>query len=77
MHIYNFCCNFVVDFEQNTTMSVPSNPAILVSFINMKLRDEYPSLEALCEDLELNIDELCRTLRDAGYEYSEEHKRFW
>lgn len=50
---------------------------MLVSFINMKLRDEYTSLEELCEDLGLNIDELCQNLRLAGYEYSCETKRFW
>ena len=50
---------------------------ILVSFVNMKLRDEYESLEQLCEDLGLTPEELCQNLRNAGYEYSPEAKRFW
>ena len=58
-------------------MNIPTNPDMLVSFINMKLRDEYESLESLCEDLDINIDELIQNLRNAGYEYSREHKRFW
>ena len=58
-------------------MNLPSHPDMLVSFINMKLRDEFSSLEELCDDMDLNIDELCQNLRNAGYEYSPEAKRFW
>ena len=58
-------------------MNIPTNPDMLVSFINMKLRDEYESLEALCEETGINIDELIQNLHHAGYEYSREHKRFW
>ena len=31
-------------------MKLPEDPMMLYSFINMKLRDFYPSLDALCED---------------------------
>lgn len=58
-------------------MTLPANPDMLVSFVNMKLRNEYTSLEAMCEDLSLNPDELIQRLRNAGYEYSQEAKRFW
>ncbi len=67
-------CNFAENFKN---MTLPNNPDMLVSFVNMKLRDEYASLEAMCEDLDLNPDELCQNLRNAGYEYSPEAKRFW
>ena len=30
-------------------MQLPKDPVILLSFINMKLRDYYPSLAALCD----------------------------
>ena len=33
-------------------MRLPEDPVMLYSFINMKLRDFYPSLDALCEDME-------------------------
>ena len=33
---------------------LPSDPMILYSYVNQKLRDDYPSLDALCEDLELD-----------------------
>lgn len=55
----------------------PKDPVMLMSMINMKLRDEYPSLDALCDDLQANRDELERQLASAGFEYSPEHNRFW
>ncbi len=57
-------------------MNIPSDPAILLSFINMKLRDFYPSLDALCDDLELNADEIKNKLSMIGYEYKEERNQF-
>jgi len=33
---------------------IPKDPVMLLSFINLKLRDYYPSLEQLCEDLEVD-----------------------
>ena len=33
-------------------MELPKDPMMLFSFINMKLRDYYPSLDALCADRE-------------------------
>ena len=57
------------------TMQIPSDGAMLVSFLNMKLRDEYPSLDDLCEDLELDRREIEARLAAAGYEYDEAHNR--
>ena len=41
-----------------TMGNIPQDPMMLMSFINMKLRDFYPSLDALCEDLEISREEL-------------------
>lgn len=57
--------------------NIPQDPMMLMSFINMKLRDFYPSLDALCEDLEISREELEERLGKAGFEYSEENRRFW
>ena len=57
--------------------NLPKNPLILLSYINLKLRDHYSSLDALCDDLDIDKDELVKTLREAGFEYSEEQNRFW
>ncbi|MCR4960749.1 MAG: DUF4250 domain-containing protein [Lachnospiraceae bacterium] len=51
---------------------LPQDPAILVSFINLKLRDQYPSLMALCDDLDEDEAELLKTLSKAGYRYDPE-----
>jgi len=60
-----------------TMGNIPQDPMMLISFINMKLRDFYPSLDALCEDLEISREELEERLGKAGFEYSEENRRFW
>ena len=31
---------------------LPKDPVMLLSAVNMKLRDEYASLDALCDDLD-------------------------
>ena len=56
---------------------LPNDPVMLLSVINMKLRDEYSSLDALCEDLDVNREVLETTLGSLGYEYSPEHNKFW
>lgn len=57
--------------------SLPKDPFMLFSFINMKLRDEYDSLDALCEDMDINKEVLVTTLGALGFEYSPEHNKFW
>lgn len=55
---------------------LPNDPVILLSVINTKLRDNYESLVLLCDDLEVNENELVEKLRNIGYEYSEELNKF-
>lgn len=55
---------------------IPNDPAILLSFINTKLRDFYKSLDELCEDLELDREETENKLRTIGYEYNMERNQF-
>lgn len=57
-------------------MNLPKDPIMLFSTINMKLRDFYPSLDKLCEDLQIDKNELVETLRKAGFEYNTEYNRF-
>ena len=56
---------------------IPQDPMMLFSFINMKLRDQYPSLDALCEDMVIDKENLLATLASVGFEYSEENNKFW
>lgn len=56
---------------------LPENPAMLLSFINTKLRDIYPSLDALCDDMHISRPDLERRLAEDGFEYSPEFNKFW
>ena len=58
-------------------MSLPSDPMILFSVVNTKLRDEYPSLEALCDDLQVDRQQLESRLSQAGFEYNPAQNKFW
>ncbi|MCD7881991.1 MAG: DUF4250 domain-containing protein [Clostridiales bacterium] len=55
---------------------LPQDPVILLSYVNTKLRDQYPSLDALCDDLETDRAQLEETLRAINYEYSPERNQF-
>jgi len=57
-------------------ITIPQDPAMLLSFLNLKLRDYYASLDALCEDLGLDKAALTEKLRMIDYEYSPEHNQF-
>lgn len=58
-------------------MNIPQDPMMLFSFVNVKLRDEYSSLEDLCDDLDINQEELLTKLKSVGFEYDPEHNRFF
>ena len=55
---------------------LPSDPFMLMSVLNTKLRDEYDSLEALCDDLELDEAELIGRLHEAGFDYDPARNQF-
>ena len=55
---------------------IPNDPMILLSYINTKLRDFYPDLDALCDDLEIDRSALVEKLKTIDYEYSKELNRF-
>ncbi len=42
---------------------------MLLSYINMKLRDEYKSLDALCDDLNVSKEEIIARLKSVDFEY--------
>ena len=55
---------------------LPQDPMILLSYVNTKLRDEYSSLDALCDGLDADKEELLRKLEAVNYTYSAEQNRF-
>ncbi|MBQ4266181.1 MAG: DUF4250 domain-containing protein [Clostridia bacterium] len=55
---------------------LPNDPIMLLSAVNMKLRDAYSSLDALCEDMDVSKEEIVKRLSEVGYEYDPETNRF-
>ena len=56
---------------------LPNDPAILVSSINMLLRDEeYDTLESLCNAFSRDPQEIKDYLLAEGYVWSEQQKQF-
>lgn len=53
---------------------MPTEITILVSFINMKLRDEYDSLEELCAAYDTAPCDILTKLKAAGYKYDSENR---
>ena len=57
-------------------MELPKDPMMLLSFVNMKLRDFYPSLKAFCEDAGVSEAEIRERLAAIDYEYDEAANKF-
>ena len=57
-------------------MTIPNDPAILLSFVNTKLRDFYADFDEMCQDLELDGGEIERKLAAIGYTYRKERNQF-
>lgn len=57
-------------------MKLPEDPVMLLSFINMKLRDQYASLDALCDDLDTPRAALEAKLGEIGYFYNAKENLF-
>ena len=55
---------------------LPSDPMILLGFINTKLRDDFDSLERLCEVLDTDPEEISRKLASIDYFYYEALNKF-
>ncbi len=55
---------------------IPKDPIMLLSFVNMKLRDNYSSLEAMCDALDVSEEEIKNKLKEAGYTYNSSINQF-
>ena len=58
---------------------LPQDPIILLSYLNTQLRDNYSSLEALTEGLDLDPAELeasLSRLKEMGYAYDAAQNKF-
>jgi len=57
-------------------MSIPKDPFMLYSYINMMLRDKFDSLEEFCNVNDADPDEIVEKLKAAGFEYDPELNQF-
>ena len=55
---------------------LPNDPMLLLSVVNTKLRDYYPSLDALCEDMEVSRKVLEEKLGIIDYVYDAQRNQF-
>ncbi|WP_346663515.1 DUF4250 domain-containing protein [uncultured Merdimonas sp.] len=55
---------------------LPKDPVMLLSVVNTRLRDQYPDLSTLCEDMGASTEEVKNTLKGIGYEYDESGHQF-
>lgn len=55
---------------------IPKDPAILLSFINTQLRDNYKNIDELCSALSVNKKEITKKLISLGYEYNIKENQF-
>lgn len=56
--------------------TIPKDPVMLLSFINLKLRDMYSSLDALCDELDISKDDLTQKLASIDYVYDATQNQF-
>ena len=56
--------------------NLPRDPMIRFSVLNTRLRDFYPTLDALCEDMDEDKQELLASMAAAGFHYDEEKNAF-
>ena len=58
---------------------LPQDPIILLSYLNTQLRDNYSSLESLCDGLDADSAELekaINSLKEIGYVYDAAQNKF-
>lgn len=55
---------------------IPSDPVMLLSFINLKLRDYGKNLDEICEDLDIDRAAVEEKLAGIDYHYDGEKNQF-
>ena len=56
--------------------TIPKDPNILYSYLNMMLRDRYSSLGEFCIVNDADADEIKGILKEEGYTYDPELNQF-
>lgn len=56
--------------------NLPNDPVMLLSFINLKLRDEFNTFSELCKSMSCDANSIIEKLKMIDYEYDEEQNQF-
>lgn len=57
--------------------TIPSDPFMLMSYVNQQLRDNYDSLDEFCKSIDIDKNELLQKLNATGFEYNPDTNKFW
>lgn len=57
-------------------MNIPSDPVIMLSYINTQLRDNYSSLSDLCKAYNIEEKDIADKLALIGYVYNPDNNQF-
>ena len=68
--------NVIITIDMGGDMMIPQEPIMLLSFVNLKLRDYYSNLDAMCDDLDISKAEVEEKLKEVGYVYDEQLNKF-
>lgn len=55
---------------------IPSDPVMLLSYLNLKLRDYGKDLDGICEELDLDRSEIENKLAGIDYHYDAQQNQF-
>ena len=56
--------------------TLPTDPVMLLSFVNTQLRDHYPSLEEFAAIYQIDAAEVISALKNIDYEYDSATNQF-
>ena len=56
--------------------TLPNDPVMLLSFVNLKLRDFYPSLNEFCKVFDIDESDIRKQLARIDYTYDDKTNQF-
>lgn len=56
--------------------TIPKDPVILLSYVNTQLRDNYSSLDEMCQALDTDKSRIISVLSGIGYRYEPAQNSF-
>mgnify|MGYP002508277391 CR=1 FL=1 len=57
-------------------MQLPKDPVMLLSVVNMKMRDQYETLDELCDDMQADKENIVNVLKEINYAYDGDRRQF-